>query len=104
MVVSPRYSNGSPSDKRFANAVDVGCPTKIYCFSIVKEVSFFHEYREGVDWVFVDHPSYHRPGTPYGDIHGAFDDNQFRFTLLCHAACEAPLVLPLGGFSYGEKC
>lgn len=29
---------------------------------------------------------------------------QFRFTLLCHAACEAPLVLPLGGFSYGEKC
>lgn len=29
---------------------------------------------------------------------------QFRFTLLCHAACEAPLVLPLGGFTYGEKC
>lgn len=29
---------------------------------------------------------------------------QFRFTLLSHAACEAPLVLPLGGFTYGEKC
>lgn len=29
---------------------------------------------------------------------------QFRFTLLCHAACEAPLVLPLGGFTYGENC
>lgn len=29
---------------------------------------------------------------------------QFRFTLLCYAACEAPLVLPLGGFTYGEKC
>lgn len=29
---------------------------------------------------------------------------QFRFTLLCQAACEAPLVLPLGGFTYGEKC
>lgn len=29
---------------------------------------------------------------------------QFRFTLLCHAACEAPLVLPLGGFTYGKKC
>ncbi|KAF5182371.1 Glycogen synthase, partial [Thalictrum thalictroides] len=53
--------------------------------------------------VFVDHPSYHRPGNPYGDIHGAYGDNQFRFTLLCHAACEAPLVLPLGGFTYGEK-
>lgn len=30
--------------------------------------------------------------------------SQFRFALLCHAACEAPLVLPLGGFTYGEKC
>lgn len=29
---------------------------------------------------------------------------QFRYTLLCYAACEAPLVLPLGGFTYGEKC
>jgi glycogen synthase len=29
---------------------------------------------------------------------------QFRFTLLNHAACEAPLVLELGGFNYGEKC
>lgn len=29
---------------------------------------------------------------------------QFRFTLLCHAACEAPLVLPLGGYTFGEKC
>lgn len=28
---------------------------------------------------------------------------QFRFTLLCHAACEAPLVLPLGGYTYGEN-
>ncbi|KAF2291898.1 hypothetical protein GH714_036042 [Hevea brasiliensis] len=54
--------------------------------------------------VFVDNPSYHRPGNPYGDSHGAFGDNQFRFTLLCHAACEAPLVLPLGGYNYGEKC
>ncbi|XP_071929389.1 soluble starch synthase 1, chloroplastic/amyloplastic-like isoform X1 [Coffea arabica] len=104
MVVSPRYLDGGPSDKRFANAVEVGCPTKIYCFGGVQEVSFYHEYRGGVDWVFVDHPSYHRPGTPYGDVFGSFGDNQFRFTLLCHAACEAPLVLPLGGFTYGEKC
>ncbi|KAL3524415.1 hypothetical protein ACH5RR_017249 [Cinchona calisaya] len=104
MVVSPRYLNGGPSDKRFANAVDLHCPTKVYCFGGVQEVSFFHEYSDGVDWVFVDHPSYHRPGTPYGDVFGAFGDNQFRFTLLCHAACEAPLVLPLGGFTYGEKC
>lgn len=103
MVVSPRYLTGKSSDK-FANAVELEERVKIYCFGGVQEVGFFHEYRDGVDWVFVDHLSYHRPGTPYGDSYGAFGDNQFRFTLLCHAACEAPLVLPLGGFTYGEKC
>lgn len=24
----------------------------------------------------MDHPSYHRPGNPYGDSYGAFGDNQ----------------------------
>ncbi|CAA0824690.1 Starch synthase 1- chloroplastic/amyloplastic [Striga hermonthica] len=104
MVVSPRYLSGNSLDKRFSNAVDTERRSKIYCFGGMQEVGFYHEYRAGVDWVFVDHPSYHRPGTPYGDTYGAFGDNQFRFTLLCHAACEAPLVLPLGGFTYGENC
>ncbi|XP_031382669.1 soluble starch synthase 1, chloroplastic/amyloplastic [Punica granatum] len=104
MVVSPRYLNGTSTDENCAGAVDLKCPTKVYCFGGIQEVGFFHEYRKGVDWVFVNHPSYHRPGNPYGDVHGAFGDNQFRFTLLCHAACEAPLVLPLGGFTYGENC
>ncbi|KAL8148427.1 hypothetical protein AgCh_005698 [Apium graveolens] len=104
MVVTPRYQHGGPSDKRYASATDTECRAKVYCSGGVQEVVFYHEYRSGVDWVFVDHPSYHRPGTPYGDTYGAFGDNQFRFTLLCHAACEAPLVLPLGGFTYGENC
>ncbi|KAJ6819270.1 starch synthase 1, chloroplastic/amyloplastic [Iris pallida] len=103
MVVSPRYLNGV-SDKNYASAVDTGSRIKANCFGGQQEVVFFHEYRAGVDWVFVDHPSYHRPGNPYGDVNGAFHDNQFRFTLLCHAACEAPLVLPLGGYTYGENC
>eukprot|EP00250_Pteridium_aquilinum_P016409 c23091_g1_i1 orf=552-2501(-) len=103
MVISPRYMNGV-SDDKFAGAFDAQCRIKIQCFEAEHEVAFFHEFRSGVDWVFVDHPSYHRPGTPYGDTRGAFGDNQFRFTLLCHAACEAPLVLPLGGYTYGEKC
>ncbi|KAK9204555.1 hypothetical protein WN943_014817 [Citrus x changshan-huyou] len=104
MVVSPRYLNGTAADENFTLAKDLGCCMKICCFGGEQEIAFFHEYREGVDWVFVDHPSYHRPGNPYGDINGAFGDNQFRYTLLCYAACEAPLVLPLGGFTYGEKC
>ncbi|XP_051138174.1 soluble starch synthase 1, chloroplastic/amyloplastic isoform X2 [Andrographis paniculata] len=103
MVVSPRYINES-SLAKFDNAVELEQRAQIYCFDGVQEVGYFHEYRGGVDWIFVDHPSYHRAGTPYGDSNGTFGDNQFRFTLLCHAACEAPLVLPLGGFTYGENC
>ncbi|GAB4858494.1 Pentafunctional AROM polypeptide [Ancistrocladus abbreviatus] len=104
MVVSPRYLHGTSADKVYEGAFDANCRSKIHCFGGEQEVAFFHEYRAGVDWVFVDHPSYHRPGNPYADSFGAFGDNQFRFTLLCHAACEAPLVLPLGGYTYGEKC
>eukprot|EP00245_Coleochaete_scutata_P010037 TRINITY_DN344_c0_g1_i1.p1 TRINITY_DN344_c0_g1~~TRINITY_DN344_c0_g1_i1.p1 ORF type:complete len:711 (+),score=138.83 TRINITY_DN344_c0_g1_i1:151-2283(+) len=103
MVVSPRYMNGV-TDKLYAKAVDMDCRIKLPVFHGEHEVAFFHEFRDGVDWVFVDHPSYHRPGNPYGDTRGTFGDNQFRFTLLSLAACEAPLVLPLGGFTYGEKC
>ncbi|CAI5981317.1 unnamed protein product, partial [Closterium sp. NIES-65] len=102
MVVAPRYMNGV-TDKLYAGAFDCQCRIKCFLFEGEHEVAFFHEFRDGVDFVFVDHPSYHRPGTPYGDSRGAFGDNQFRFALLCHAACEAPLVLPFGGFTYGEK-
>ncbi|KAI3808767.1 hypothetical protein L1987_24728 [Smallanthus sonchifolius] len=101
MVLSPRYLYGG---EKFAGTTNLDCTTKVNCFGGVQEVGFFHEYRKGVDWMFVDHPCYHCPGNPYGDIYGAFGDNQFRFTLLCHAACEAPLVLPLGGFTYGQTC
>lgn len=51
MVVSPRYLNGTAADKNFAAVVDTDCQIKIPCFGGLQEVSFFHEYREGVDWV-----------------------------------------------------
>lgn len=51
MVVSPRYLNGSLSDERFKNAVDLDLKIKVYWAGGEQEVSFFHEYRAGVDWV-----------------------------------------------------
>ena len=30
----------------------------------VQEVTFYHEHRSSVDFVFVDHPVYHRAGAP----------------------------------------
>lgn len=40
------------------------------------EVGYFHYRHKGVDWVFVDHPSYPRPGGLYADEHGVYGDNQ----------------------------
>jgi hypothetical protein len=40
------------------------------------EVGYFHHFHKGVDWVFVDHPSYPRPGGLYADEHGVYGDNQ----------------------------
>ena len=51
MVVSPRYQNGTCSDEIFSGASDLEHPIKVHCFGGVQEVSFFHEYRAGVDWV-----------------------------------------------------
>ena len=54
-----------------------------------------------VDYVFVDHISFHRPGTPYSAPDGIpFADNLFRFALLSLAALEAPLLLRVGGFRW----
>jgi glycogen synthase len=58
-------------------------------------VGFHHKVVAGVDFVFVDHPSYQRPVGMYGDENGVYGDNQWRFKLLCQAALEAPLALEL---------
>lgn len=102
MVVAPRYYNEVTAPK-YAGAFDTNTRIKVNCFGADHEVGFFHQYKDGVDWVFIDHTSFHRPGTPYGDHNGAFGDNLFRYTLLNHAACEAPLVLSLGGFPFGQN-
>ncbi len=39
-------------------------------------VGFSHYSSKGVDWVFVEHDSYDRPGGLYGDESGVYGDNQ----------------------------
>mmetsp|Transcript_34102 Transcript_34102/g.87208 ORF Transcript_34102/g.87208 Transcript_34102/m.87208 type:complete len:687 (+) Transcript_34102:172-2232(+) len=112
MVVAPRYMNGK-TDARYAEAEDTGCCVTFNlgtCGDVT--VRYFHQHKDGVDFVFVDHPCFHRSGGPYGDDMGTYGDNQFRFCLLSLAACEAPLNLNVGGyrsgsppgFPYGDKC
>ena len=105
MVVAPRYLNGTKSDKLYEGAFDTCVKSKVGCFEGLQEVGYFHQIKNGVDYVFVDHPSYHRAGSLYSDpSNQTFGDNQFRYTLLAHAACEAPLVLPFDdiGGRYGD--
>lgn len=51
MVISPRYIHDTPEDLKYSAAVDLEHCVKLFCFGGVQEVGFFHEYREGVDWV-----------------------------------------------------
>ncbi|EFJ41340.1 hypothetical protein VOLCADRAFT_98674 [Volvox carteri f. nagariensis] len=85
MVVAPRY-------EPYEGPVNTGVRVTLMGHA---EVGYFHQQIRGVDFVFVDHPSYPRPGGLYADTHGVYGDNQFRFTLLCLAALEAPFFLEL---------
>ncbi|GLI58561.1 hypothetical protein VaNZ11_000308, partial [Volvox africanus] len=106
MVVSPRYLSPSTAD-RYKGLTDTGVRASLdlgpsrHGGGGVHQVDYFHAHKDGVDWVFVDHMSYHREGTPYGNAHGTYGDNLFRFSLLCLAACEAPLLLNIGGHHRG---
>ena len=76
MVIAPRYINGSANDALYQGAFDTLTKAKLGCFGGLHEVGFFHQIKDGVDFVFVDHPSYQRPGGLYGDTHGVYGDNQ----------------------------
>lgn len=74
-----------------------------------QSIRYYTYHKSNVDFVFVDHPCFHRSGTPYGDEWGTFKDNSFRYAILSMAACEAPLHLSLPtndswiNNQYGEK-
>lgn len=70
-----------------------------------QQVDYYHTHERGVDWLFVDHSVYQRPGTPYADEQGVpWADNVFRFHLLCLSALEAPLVLPITELRWAPLC
>eukprot|EP00884_Botryococcus_braunii_P000866 jgi/Botrbrau1/10780/Bobra.0119s0006.1 len=95
MVVTPRYGD-------YKDIHDSGLRIRIDALD--RDVGFYVKHDKGVDWVFVDNECYPRPGGLYADNFGVYGDNQLRFALLCLAALEAPLQLPLQGSLYGEDC
>lgn len=51
MVVAPRYDD-------YPEAFDTNVRRAIPVMSAHPEVAYFHCYRDGVDWVFVDHAAF----------------------------------------------
>jgi len=104
MVIAPRYLNGTKNDALYEDVEYTGKNITVFLAGEDVTVGLYHLFKDGVDFVFIDHPSYHRDGGPYGNAYGAYGDNLFRFSLLSLVACEVPLQLELGGYNYGDKC
>jgi starch synthase len=95
LAISPRY-------KPVPDAVATGVRAIIPLFGGEHLVEFHVVDRDGVRWVLVDNPCFHRSGI-YGDSTGAYSDNLFRYALLSRAAIEAVRFLPaLDGGRMGE--
>ncbi|CAE8585979.1 unnamed protein product [Polarella glacialis] len=103
MAISPMYDN-------YPDCEFMACK-KIWLFGWEHEVKYFHQWhtledgKKGVDYVFVDHPCYHRPGGLYYNQQEGVEyaDNLFRFALFCLAALEAPCCLAPGGVPFGDR-
>ena len=94
MVVAPRY-------EQYEEAWETGIRHRVRVMDQDHEFGYFHGFIDGVDYVFIDHPSYHSFAH---DIYGGSrQDIQFRCALLCKAALEAPWLVPCGGSIYGDE-
>jgi len=102
MAISPMYDN-------YENVTWLA-DKKIWLFNGEHVVKYFHQYHKlgettGVDYIFVDHPCFHRPGGLYYNqqLGVEYADNLYRFALFCLAALEAPVTLAVGGVCYGDR-
>ncbi len=93
MVIAPRYAN-------YEDAWETGVRHMMRVANTDVEVGYFHAFRDGVDFVFVDHPAFHVGSDIYG---GGREALQFRCTLLCKAALEAVWHVAPGGIPYGDN-
>ena len=94
-TTSYRYTNGGKDLDKYKDATALDKSVWVELNGTWHELKYHHLHQGGVDWVFIEHMAYQREGTPYGNAAGPFQDNLFRFALLCLGALEAPLNLPI---------
>jgi len=104
MVVTPRYD-------QYKEAWDTGFHGSVAMAGKLEPVHFFHTYKQKVDYVFVDHPTFLErvDGVSGAKLYGPewgkdFADNQARFAYFCKAVLVAITDLPLAGYPYGHQC
>nr|ABW83990.1 granule-bound starch synthase [Cyanophora paradoxa] len=105
MSIQPRYD-------QYFDAWDTAVRSSIKVNGKLEDVGFFHITSKGVDRIFIDHPWFLAKvwGITGNKLYGAktgvdYPDNPMRFALMCQAALEAPLRIPLpdpAGTVYGE--
>lgn len=104
MAIAPMYDNYEGAFYQ--------CSKSFELFGAWHEVHYFHHFQsygdgKGCDYVFIEHPSFKRPGGLYHNTHDnkEYDDNLFRFALFSLAALEVPVAIELGGAPrFGGKC
>ena len=94
LAVSPRY-------KPVPEARPLPLRSVFRLFGSDHEVRYFALDRDGVRFVLVDNPCFHRGGI-YGDDRGAFGDNLFRYMLLTRAAIDLAATVPIDGRPLGD--
>ncbi|KAG1671774.1 hypothetical protein FOA52_000151 [Chlamydomonas sp. UWO 241] len=92
MVVVPRY-------EAYQDVHDTGVRRQFNMRGSSTEIGYFHKYADGVDYVFIDHSSFHRGRDLYG---GDRLELSMRCALLSKAALEAVWHVPCGGVAYGD--
>ncbi|XP_039016995.1 granule-bound starch synthase 2, chloroplastic/amyloplastic-like [Hibiscus syriacus] len=93
MVVAPRYAD-------YAEPQYIGVRKKYKVDGQDMEVSYYHAYIDGVDFVFMDTAMFrHMQNDIYG---GKRQDILKRMVLFCKAAVEVPWYVPCGGVCYGD--
>eukprot|EP00929_Paragymnodinium_shiwhaense_P058912 TRINITY_DN294_c0_g1_i1.p1 TRINITY_DN294_c0_g1~~TRINITY_DN294_c0_g1_i1.p1 ORF type:complete len:815 (+),score=134.52 TRINITY_DN294_c0_g1_i1:176-2446(+) len=102
MCVAPKY--------RHYDGIQYMSETRIRLCGQETVVKYFHKRMDlgdgkGCDFIFIEGPGIERHGGLYSDEHGnEYPDNLYRFTCLCLAAMEAPLILKFADKgTYGDK-
>jgi hypothetical protein len=73
-----RYTNGGKDVARYKDALPQPKSVWVELKGAWHELKYHVLHQRGVDYVFIEHIAFERPGTPYGDASGPFKDNLFR--------------------------